>query len=61
LSPYALPTYLALVLGTALGLFLLRMIFKIEARVQFRNDVVVSDSWTRPIPSAPDRAAGPSH
>jgi uncharacterized membrane protein YedE/YeeE len=61
LSPYALPTYLALVLGTALGLLLLRMIFRIEARVEFRNDVVVSDSWTRPLPSGSNRTTGPSH
>lgn len=50
LSPYALPTYLALVLGTALGLLLLRTISGFEARVEFRNDVLISDSWTRPLP-----------
>jgi len=51
LSPYALPTYLALGLGVALGLLLLRTIFGHEARAEFRNDVFISDSWTRPIPS----------
>lgn len=61
LSPYALPTYVALVLGTVSGLLLLRAIFGSKARAEFRNDVLVSDSWTRPIPSGPERAPGPSH
>jgi Sulphur transport len=61
LSPYALPTYLALGLGVAFGLLLLRTIFGFEARAEFRDDVLISDSWTRPIPSGLNRTTGLSH
>lgn len=50
LSPYALPTYLALGVGVAMGLLLLRIFFGFRAHAEFRNDVFVSDSWTRPLP-----------
>jgi hypothetical protein len=58
LSPYAVPTYLALVAGVLAGLFVLRALSGFEARAEFRNDVFVSDSWTRPMPTDP--AASPN-
>jgi hypothetical protein len=50
LSPYAAPTFAAMLAGIAAGLFALRALFAIEARVECRNDVFVTDTWTRPIP-----------
>jgi uncharacterized protein len=58
LSPYALPTYLALIMGTVSGLLVLRALFGFEARAEFRDDVLVSDTWTRPIPPESNRATG---
>jgi len=51
LSPYAAPTFTALALGVAAGLVTLRSWFGIEARVEFRDDTFVTDTWTRPIPA----------
>ena len=53
LSPYALPTYLALGLGVAIGLLLLGPFFGFRVRAEFRDDVFISDSWTRPLPPGP--------
>jgi uncharacterized protein len=52
LSPYAVPTYAALVAGVAVGLLIMRSWFGIDARVECRNDTFVTDTWTRPIPPA---------
>jgi uncharacterized protein len=51
LSPNALPTFTALAVGVAVGLVMMRWCFGIEARVECRNDVFITDTWTRPIPS----------
>lgn len=51
LSPYALPTYLALAVGVAAGLLLLRALIGFRAKAEFRNDVFIADSWTRPMPA----------
>jgi uncharacterized membrane protein YedE/YeeE len=51
LSPNALPTFTALAFGVVVGLVLMRRYFGIEARVECRNDVFITDTWTRPIPS----------
>lgn len=53
LSPYALPTYLALAIGVAAGILLLRAAFGFRAKAEFRDDLFVADSWTRPIPPNP--------
>jgi len=50
LSPYALPTYAALVAGVAGGLLILRAVAGFRPKVEFRNDVFIADSWTRPLP-----------
>ena len=50
LSPYALPTYLALALGVVAGLLLLRVVAGFRAKAEFRNDVFIGDSWSRPPP-----------
>jgi hypothetical protein len=50
LSPYAAPAYAALVAGVAAGLVLMRWSFGVEARVECRNDVFITDTWSRPIP-----------
>jgi len=50
LSPYALPTYAALVAGVAGGLLLLRVVVGLRPKVEFRNDVFIADNWTRPGP-----------
>jgi hypothetical protein len=42
LSPHALPAFLALLLGTALGLLAMRAWFGIELRVACRNDLFVT-------------------
>lgn len=55
LSPYALPTFTALAVGVAAGLATMRWCFGIEARVECRNDVFITDTWTRPIPASPQR------
>jgi hypothetical protein len=52
LSPHALPTFAAMLLGIALALLALRAWFGVNARVQCRNDLFVGDSWTPPIPAA---------
>ncbi len=58
LSPAAVPTFTALALGVAVGLVMMHRWFGIEARVECRNDVFITDTWTRPIPvSPPQRAA----
>jgi uncharacterized membrane protein YedE/YeeE len=58
LSPYALPTYVALAAGVAAGLLLLRVVAGFRASVEFKNDVFIADSWTRPLPGDPMPAAG---
>ena len=50
LSPYALPTYLALIAGVAAGLLLLRASIGFRPKAEFRNDVFIADNWTRPMP-----------
>jgi uncharacterized membrane protein YedE/YeeE len=50
LSPYALPTYLALALGVAGGLLSLRGLTGFQPRTEFRNDVFIADNWTRLMP-----------
>jgi uncharacterized protein len=50
LSPYALPTYLALGIGVAAGLLLLRALAGFQPTAEFRDDVFIADSWTRPMP-----------
>jgi hypothetical protein len=50
LSPYALPTYAALIAGVAGGLLLLRAVAGLQPKVEFRNDVFIADNWTRPLP-----------
>lgn len=49
LSPHAVPTFTALVLGVVLGLIVMRRWFGIEARVKCRNDIFIADTWSRPI------------
>ena len=49
LSPYAVPTFTALLLGVALGLVAMRRWFGIEVRVTCQNDIFMSDTWSRPI------------
>jgi hypothetical protein len=44
LSPHALPAFLAMVLGTALGLSAMRAWFGIELRVACRNDLYITDA-----------------
>jgi uncharacterized membrane protein YedE/YeeE len=58
LSPYALPTYIALAAGVAAALLLLRAAAGFEAKAEFRNDVFIADSWSRP-PPAEARSATP--
>jgi uncharacterized membrane protein YedE/YeeE len=53
LSPHALPAYMALAIGVAAGLMIMRLWLGVEARVTCRNDTFVSDTWTRPIPGRP--------
>jgi hypothetical protein len=53
LSPYALPTYMALGVGVAAGLAIMRLWLGVEARVTCRHDLFASDNWTRPIPASP--------
>ena len=43
LSPHALPAFLAMAIGIAAGLFLMRWWFGIETRVTCRNDLFVND------------------
>jgi uncharacterized membrane protein YedE/YeeE len=54
LSPNALPAFTALATGVAVGLVMMRSCFGIEARVECRNDVFITDTWTRPIPAVCD-------
>jgi hypothetical protein len=49
LSPHAVPTFIALALGVALGLVAMRWCFGIEARVTCQNDIFIYDTWSRPI------------
>jgi uncharacterized protein len=49
LSPHALPTFTALVVGVALGLVVMRRWFGIEARVRCKNDTFITDTWSRPV------------
>jgi uncharacterized membrane protein YedE/YeeE len=51
LSPHALPTFAAMLLGIALALLALRAWFGVNARVRCENDLFVGDSWTPPIPA----------
>jgi uncharacterized protein len=44
LSPHALPAFLAMVLGIALGLSAMRAWFGIELRVACRNDLYITDA-----------------
>jgi uncharacterized protein len=55
-SPHALPAFAALIVGVAVGLFMMRAGFRFEARVECRNDIFVTDTWTRPVP-----VGSPSH
>lgn len=50
-SPHALPTFLAMLVGITLALLMLRAVFGIDSRVQCRNDLFVSDTWTPPVPA----------
>ena len=52
LSPYALPTYVALAVGVPAGLVMIRIWSSVETRVTCQNDTFVSDTWTRPIPAS---------
>jgi uncharacterized membrane protein YedE/YeeE len=58
LSPYAAPAFAAMLAGIAAGLFALRALFAIEARVECRNDIFVADTWTRPIPDGTKPSGG---
>ena len=49
LSPYAMPTFTALVVGVAFGLVLMRRWFGIEAHVTCQNDTFINDTWSRPV------------
>jgi hypothetical protein len=44
LSPHALPAFLTMTLGIALGLWVMRACFGIEMRVACRNDLYILDS-----------------
>jgi uncharacterized protein len=48
LSPYAMPTFAALVAGVAFGLVLMRRWFGFEAHVKCQNDTFINDTWSRP-------------
>jgi hypothetical protein len=54
LSPHALPTFTALAVGVAAGLVMMRLWLGIETRVECRNDLFVSDTWTRPFGAKPN-------
>jgi hypothetical protein len=47
LSPHALPTFIAMLLGIGLGLLAMRTLFGIEMRVACRNDLYFVDSSAR--------------
>lgn len=53
LSPYAAPAFAAMVVGIVAGLLALRALFGVVATVECRNDVFVSDTWSRPITDRP--------
>ena len=47
LSPHALPTFIAMLLGIGLGLLVMRTLFGVEMRVACRNDLYFVDSSAR--------------
>jgi uncharacterized membrane protein YedE/YeeE len=51
LSPHALPAYLAMAVGIAVALGLLRLLFGVETRVECRKDLYLGDSGlgSRPL------------
>jgi hypothetical protein len=51
LSPHALPAYLAMAVGIAIALGLLRLLFGVETRVECRKDLYVGDTGlgSRPL------------
>jgi hypothetical protein len=50
-SPHALPAYLAMAIGIALALLMMRLLFSIQTRVECRNDLYLGDTGlgSRPI------------
>jgi uncharacterized protein len=50
-SPYAIPTFAALVLGVAFALYVMGRLFGLEARVKCEKDLFLSDTWSRPLPA----------
>jgi hypothetical protein len=57
-SPYALPTYHAHAVGVAAGILHHRLFVGFRASAEFRNDLFIADSWTRPIPTNAKPVAG---
>ena len=51
LSPHALPAFLTMMPGIALGLLVMRVLFGIEMRVACRNDIYILDSPKQPATS----------
>jgi hypothetical protein len=49
LSPHALPAFLTMTLGIALGLWVMRACFGIEMRVACRNDRYIFDSLPQAV------------
>src|SRR5262249_16667471 len=58
LSPYALPTYMALGVGVAAGLVMMRLGVGVRPRCTCRNAIFISDHWPRSIPASPKPFAG---
>lgn len=52
LSPHALPTFAAMLLGVALALLAMKVLLGVATRVQCRDDLFIADSWTPPLPGA---------
>ena len=55
LSPHAIPAYLALAVGVAAAIGLMRLLFGIEMRAECRNDVFYSDWGLSTPPSDPPK------
>jgi uncharacterized membrane protein YedE/YeeE len=53
LSPHALPAFLTMALGIALGLLVMRACFGIEIRVACRNDLYILDPQPQPAANPP--------
>jgi len=47
LSPHAIPSYLAMILGIALALMAMRFGLGIETRIECRGDVCITDAGPR--------------